>query len=427
MSPSGAGRECPIPVPPPPPPRQGVKPWSWSDSEQSQKSTQLGGSQHRTQACKLLAGWWRQGKFSREFQHWKHRDHNRKSQQCRIRLSRGHSREMTSWSDWRPGTVWSRDEDRFTQQLAEQQCLETRGSQGASRTQEQPGGLFSCVPGCFPSFRDQQKHALKMVLTLPCYNSDESVRTHWCEHVSKSNRPVYEATRVQQALLRLQAQGYATIETGQDEVLNSGEDLLDAREDDASSGEKENGQLRRQRTPSDASTEYASRRSSTRSEEEHLPDEASRAISPDAVDQSENLCVEHGFAQESLYERRRRERHRPRHGMSHRKEIVAAKRSDLRMDHVLDTLRELTGPDNKIGLLLGWLLGRFLSVVLSHLAQPVWKMTALEVSEAFSTPMHWMGACLLAVWLGSMAVNRMGSHPSWQLGCLAAWAFALIG
>eukprot|EP00930_Biecheleria_cincta_P019837 TRINITY_DN15050_c0_g1_i1.p1 TRINITY_DN15050_c0_g1~~TRINITY_DN15050_c0_g1_i1.p1 ORF type:complete len:497 (+),score=56.02 TRINITY_DN15050_c0_g1_i1:85-1575(+) len=471
----GAEKELVVPVPPPLPPGRTHQSRFWRNSEQLQKSTQLRRSHDRSesQACKLLAGWWRHGEPSKEFQHAQHHDKNLSTLESRSRPSRGHGSNRASWWDWRPGTTWRRDSDLFNQQLAQW------------------------------NYYEQQKHALNIIRALPCYNGDEDVQMRWRDHVCKSDSPVHEATRVQQALLRLEVQGYATSDVGRVHVFDSEWDQVNTIGCNASCTGRvqENARLQDGRRLSDASTEYVSQRWSTRSEEEYLPDVATaeeaandwrcnedahqelladtraHALSFDSKDgdgkhRSENLCVEHGVPQacnqtcchglthalcasaacvqhcsspecsalarspapglihdESQYERRRRERRSMRNRGSRdlRKEIESR---DSPVVDVLDPLRQLDGnifrQGSKMGLLVGWLLGRMVSVVLFQLMQLGTGRESMKALQLESTPVHWVAACLVAVWLGSASVNWMGSHPSWQLGCLAAWVFTFI-
>lgn len=254
--------------------------------------------------------------------------------------------------------------------------------------------------------------AAAMLEALPCHG-DADAPARWHKHVEESLHPEYEAKRIAWLASRLQTQGYNT---------------------------------------ADAASVQRKRASSSSSTSESLPStdatsgESEASVARDALDKVEDISGDHPSQRHPwadqlqdkpweeededeeaarLARRRRRRRSNLKHLPASVQDLGVHADSGL----VADSSPQLGG--SKMGLLAGWLVGRVGAGVAFFLSSRITRASGspyeTKLAEARSAPVHWLVACLAAAWLGSLAVHRLGAHPAWQIGCVAAWLFTLVG
>eukprot|EP00931_Biecheleriopsis_adriatica_P076113 TRINITY_DN49861_c0_g1_i1.p1 TRINITY_DN49861_c0_g1~~TRINITY_DN49861_c0_g1_i1.p1 ORF type:complete len:431 (-),score=93.33 TRINITY_DN49861_c0_g1_i1:131-1423(-) len=384
-------------VPPPPPPPERL---CWQQEQREQRH-----APHR--AFERLVGWWQSTPSSQQFRPPK--AGGLRLQQRLAASSQGSNDKLAargkSWWQWQPRGA---------------------GHKTGDKTRPWP----AMAKRNMWNIEERRKHAVVALEAINCHD-DPLVFQRWRMHLQAAADPEYELDKIKWLMGRLQKQGYNTLEMS---VLQE-----------------------KRRRLSSASTTWSSS-----SVQEVTSSEASSFQETDAADADAVLSAEltdsvpsekalelelhrapvDETVQESRYQRLRRERRGARkHRDSREHSLWHGESRDVKVDADASLYKAGSDPfdmentlkGGKMGLLIGWLVGRVAAFIASMLSSRFsWQPSNTDLvdsnrAQAWSTPTQWFLACLAAAWLGRLAVSRMGTHPAWQIGCLAAWVFTLVG
>lgn len=263
----------------------------------------------------------------------------------------------------------------------------------------------------YANLENRRQAAVASVEAVPCLG-DEEVRERWQEHIEDSRDPERSAKRIHWLISRLQMQGYNRPVETQAPVQSSMADLLEIakREQQELNAEaSEGGENLTSTTASAVGENLTSTEQNTHTEKDKEED-----VQDDWLD-----------FEESSHSRRRRGRRRFGRGNDREDR---SKLSKLQVSTELGIFDDFLHNRSKMGLLLGWLLGRVAAFLCGFLSAKLGTPVNIDstIMQVLGAPVHWLIACIAAAWLGSLAVTSMEHHSIWKIGCLAACVFTLV-
>lgn len=321
---------------------------------------------------------------ARDFQRWEHLEQSRQG----------------LWSWWR-GDKWYEQKQAPGPNGPRYEETHWQGRNGHSRY----------IFWGYANLNNRRQAAVASVEAVPCLG-DEEVRERWQEHVEDSRDPERSAKRIHWLISRLQMQGYNRPVETQAPVQSSMADLLEI-------AKREHG------PNAEASVVDENLTSTPSAVGENLTSTEPNALC-NTEDKEEDVQEDDLLElEESLYSRRRQRRKR-RFGRGDDRED--SKPSKVQVSTELEIFGDFLHNRSKLGLLLGWLLGRVAAflcgVLFAKLGTPL--NIDSTIMQVVGAPVHWLIACIAAAWLGSLAVTRMENHSTWKIGCLAACVFTLV-